>query len=67
MADLEELCRRHKVDQVVFAYSNVTHEHVMHVASRILALGADFILLGPNRTMLQSSLFHIGLFVLFAC
>jgi len=53
---LEELCRREAVDEVVFAYSDVTHEHVMHLASRALALGADFVLLGPARTMLRASL-----------
>lgn len=51
--NLEELCRLHDVRQVVFAYSDVTHEHVMHLASRALATGADFLLLGPQRTMLQ--------------
>ncbi len=51
---LERLCRDLAVDQVVFAYSDVAHEHVMHLASRSLALGADFLLLGPNRTMLKS-------------
>ena len=50
------LCRAHSVDEVVFAYSDVPHEHVMHVASRALAAGADFALLGPKRTMLSSSL-----------
>lgn len=54
--ELEDLCRRYKVDQVVFAYSDVPHEHVMNLASRALAVGADFTLLGPNRTMLQSLL-----------
>lgn len=49
---LERLCRDRAVDQVVFAYSDVTHEAVMHLASRSLAAGADFILLGPSRTML---------------
>jgi predicted GTPase len=53
---LEELCRVKSVDEVVFAYSDVPHEHVMHIASRALASGADFTLLGPNRTMLSSSL-----------
>jgi predicted GTPase len=51
---LEELCRRERVDEVVFAYSDVEHATVMHVASRALAAGADFALLGPRRTMLQS-------------
>ncbi len=52
---LEELCRNERVDQVVFAYSDVTHAHVMHLASRALAAGADFLLLGPQRTMLTAS------------
>jgi predicted GTPase len=55
-ARLEEVCRTQQVDQVIFAYSDVTHEHVMHLASRSLALGADFVLLGPKRTMLAASL-----------
>jgi len=55
-SNIEQLCRRYAVDQVVFAYSDVPHQHVMHLASRALAAGADFALLGPNRTMLQSSL-----------
>ncbi|HSK93159.1 MAG TPA: cyclic 2,3-diphosphoglycerate synthase [Candidatus Angelobacter sp.] len=52
--DLEELVRREAVDTVVFAYSDVSHETVMHAASRALAAGADFALLGPDRTMLAS-------------
>ena len=55
-AELEGLCRAHSVDEVVFAYSDVPHEHLMHMASRALAAGADFTLLGPKRTMLHSSL-----------
>jgi predicted GTPase len=54
-AELDTLCRAHSVDEVVFAYSDVPHAHVMHVASRALAAGADFTLLGPKRTMLTSS------------
>ena len=54
--ELENLCRDQAVDCVVFAYSDVPHEHVMHLASRSLATGADFVLLGPKRTMLKSSL-----------
>src|SRR5690349_16055736 len=53
---LDELCRTQQVGQVVFAYSDVTHAQVMHLASRALAAGADFALLGPDRTMLDSSL-----------
>jgi predicted GTPase len=53
-SDLEALIREQDVDTVVFAYSDVSHETVMHVASRVLAAGADFALLGPHRTMLKS-------------
>lgn len=53
-ADLERLVRELAVDRVVFAYSDVSHEHVMHAASRALAAGADFTLYGPRRTMLRS-------------
>ncbi len=49
---LEELVREHEVDEVVFAYSDVTHEHVMHVGSRALAAGASYRLLSPLETML---------------
>jgi predicted GTPase len=54
-AELEDLIREHQVDEVVFAYSDVTHEHVMHVGSRALAAGAEFTLLPPEETMLTSS------------
>ena len=53
-ADLEAICRREQVSQVVFAYSDVPHATVMHLASRAMAVGADFVLLGPRRTMLQA-------------
>jgi predicted GTPase len=53
-AELESIIRGERVDTVVFAYSDVSHETVMHAASRVLAAGADFQLLGPDRTMLQS-------------
>jgi predicted GTPase len=52
---LEGLIRDERVDEVVFAYSDVSHELVMHQASRVLAAGADFSLLGPGRTALQCS------------
>jgi predicted GTPase len=51
-AKLGDLIRDHRVDEVVFAYSDVTHEHVMHIASRALAAGASFRLLSPNETTL---------------
>jgi len=53
-ADLERLFARQRIDLVVFAYSDVAHETVMHAASRALAGGADFALLGPVHTMLRS-------------
>ncbi|MGA1621170.1 MAG: cyclic 2,3-diphosphoglycerate synthase [Synechocystis sp.] len=54
-SQLEEFCRENSVDQVVFAYSDVSHEQVMHLASRTLAIGADFVLLGPHQTMLKAT------------
>jgi len=53
-SDLEELCRREKVHEVVFSYSDVSHQHVMEQASRAIALGADFRLLGAESTMLRA-------------
>ena len=44
-----------KPDRIVFAYSDVSHAEVMHIASRALAAGADFQLLGPARTMIRAS------------
>jgi predicted GTPase len=52
--ELESLVRDQNVDEVVFSYSDVTHEHVMHVGSRALAAGASFELLSPRETMLPS-------------
>src|SRR5215210_8565741 len=43
------------IDEVVFSYSDVTHEHVMHVGSRVLAAGASFRLLSPRETELSST------------
>jgi predicted GTPase len=54
-SELETIVREHEVDELVFAYSDVTHEHVMHLASRALAAGASFRLLSPDETMLASS------------
>src|SRR5438132_1165922 len=54
-SELEELVERHHVDEVVFSYSDVTHDHVMHVGSRALAAGASFRLLSPRETMLSST------------
>src|SRR5215218_3224248 len=53
--ELEDLVRREEIDEVVFAYSDVTHEHVMHVGSRVLAAGASYRLISPAETMLTST------------
>lgn len=53
--ELTGLIREHSVDEVVFAYSDVSHEHVMHSASAVLAAGASFTILGPKATMLEST------------
>ncbi|MBI3800528.1 MAG: GTPase [Deltaproteobacteria bacterium] len=52
---LETLIRRQHITQVVFAYSDVSHLTVMHLASRVLACGADFRLLGPEHTFLTAT------------
>jgi predicted GTPase len=52
---LREMILSLKVDLVVFAYSDVSHVHVMHQASRVIAAGADFMLLGFDATALKSS------------
>ncbi len=52
---LEALIQEHQVDQVVFSYSDITHEYVMHLASRVLAAGSGFRLLSPRQTMLKST------------
>ncbi|MFB6172674.1 MAG: GTPase [Haloarculaceae archaeon] len=52
-ADLERLVRERAVDTVYFSYSDVAHEDVMHAASRALAAGADFSVLGPATMMLD--------------
>ncbi len=53
--DLEALIRAHAVDLAVFAYSDVSHEHVMHLGARATAAGASFLILGPRQTMLTSA------------
>lgn len=53
--ELHDLVWGERIDEVVFGYSDVSHEHVMHQASIAIAAGADFRLLGPAKTMLPSS------------
>ena len=52
---LEVLILEEKIQQVIFAYSDVSHVALMHLASRVLASGADFRLIGPERSFLTSS------------
>jgi predicted GTPase len=54
-SELVDLVVREHVDEVVFAYSDLSHRDVMHKASTAMACGADFTFLGPNRTMLTST------------
>jgi len=53
--ELADLICQQRIDQVVFAYSDVRHEYVMHKASQVLAAGADFRLMGTKTTWLASS------------
>jgi len=52
---LGELIEEHEVDEVVFAYSDVTHEHVMHAACFVNAMGPSFTMLGTQDTMIEST------------
>jgi len=52
--ELLDLIKKHPVDIVVFSYSDISHEYVMHKASKIIAAGADFWLLGMRSSMLLS-------------
>jgi len=54
-ADLQDLIVKQNIDIVNFAYSDISHEGVMHKAAMVNAMGADFILLGGNNTMIQSA------------
>lgn len=53
--ELANIIKEHQIEEVVFSYSDVSHEYVMHRASVVLANGANFTLLGPNETMLKSN------------
>ncbi|MGQ0723451.1 MAG: cyclic 2,3-diphosphoglycerate synthase [Candidatus Eiseniibacteriota bacterium] len=54
-SDFVRLIGERRIDVVVFSYSDVSHEAVMHLGSQVLAAGADYLLLGPNRTMIRSN------------
>jgi predicted GTPase len=53
-SEVRRLIRELEVDDVVFSYSDVSHDYVMHKGSEALAAGANFVLLGPNETMLKA-------------
>lgn len=53
--DLERLVDEHEIDAVVFSYSDISHQNLMHLASRVVATGADFWLLSSQRTQIKSS------------
>ncbi|NMD02034.1 MAG: GTPase [Bacteroidales bacterium] len=53
--DLPELIKKHKVDECIFSYSDVTYQKVMSVSAIVNAAGADFVILGPSSTMLKST------------
>ncbi len=52
---LESIIGEEGIDTCIFSYSDISHQHVMHLASRCIAAGARFSLLGPNDMMLDSS------------
>jgi predicted GTPase len=53
--DLERLVKEHDIDAAVFSYSDISYPNLMHLASRVVASGADFWLLSSSRTQLKSS------------
>jgi predicted GTPase len=53
--ELVELIKKHGAEQVVFAYSDVPHEYVMHKASLVTAAGADFRLMGTKNTQIKAN------------
>ena len=53
-SELDRLIRELRVDDVVFSYSDVSHEYVMHRGSQVLAAEANFVLLGPGATMIDA-------------
>ncbi len=53
-SDLNNLIREHEIDEVVFAYSDVSHQYIMSMASQVMAAGADFKVLGARQTMIKS-------------
>ncbi|HHM23665.1 MAG TPA: GTPase [Bacteroidetes bacterium] len=54
-SELTHLIREHEIDLVVFSYSDVSHEYVMHKASESIAAGANFMVMSARHTMLKST------------
>ncbi len=52
--ELDQLIKKHEVDEVIFSYSDVPHEYVQHKAAQVNAAGADFVLLSSRNTMIAS-------------
>ena len=52
--ELTGLIKEYMIDEVVFSYSDVSHEYVMHKASEVQAAGASFVIMGAEQTMLKS-------------
>jgi len=52
---LEEMIKKHKIDEVIFAYSDVSHEEVMHKASRVLTAGANYRLISGRFTQIKAN------------
>lgn len=54
-SDLLKLIKKEKIDQVLFSYSDISHQNIMEKASRVLAAGADFKLLGMKNSTIKSN------------
>ena len=54
-SELTQLIEDEQIDDVVFSYSDVSHEYVMHKGSEALAAGRNIVLLGPRETMLKAT------------
>ena len=52
--EIDRLIEKYDVDEIVFSYTDISHTQVMNVASRVLSRGADFRLMSPKHTMLES-------------
>ena len=53
--DLEQLIKEHHIDAALFSYSDISHQNLMHLGSRVVATGADFWLLSSQRTQIKST------------